>query len=376
MFRGSWKIARIAGIDVFIHWSFGLILVYVAVMRLMEGGTAAEALQHVSLVLATFVCVVMHEYGHALTARVFGIRTREITLLPIGGVARLEKMPDDPKQELLVALAGPAVNVVIVIILGGTLVGIAGMASVKDIQLVSQNISGFLGQLMAINIFLVVFNLIPAFPMDGGRVLRAFLAMWMDYAQATNIASVIGRIAAVGFAGAAIAFGSPVLFLIAIFVYLGAQQETQIVRTRVLLEKATVQAAMATSFATLSPLTRLSDVARQFVPGGQQDFPVVDGEQLVGMLFGPQLISAVQQGLQDQNVGSIMATGCPALDEHAPLQQTLTQMQESGYPALPVVRDDQLVGLVTLQNIGQWMMFESARRQARGGQQPMEDGKG
>src|SRR5688572_27812912 len=180
----SWRVGRIAGIDLYVHPTFMLLLAWVAIVHYLERQRWADAAGGLLFIVTLFGIIVLHELGHALTARRFGIRARDITLLPIGGVARLERMPEDPKQEFLVALAGPAVNVVLAIILFVTLVPISGIAALGNVALVGGQ---FLSKLIWVNVALALFNLLPAFPMDGGRVLRALLAMRMDYVKATHI---------------------------------------------------------------------------------------------------------------------------------------------------------------------------------------------
>lgn len=224
--KWSWRIGRLSGIDLYVHATFVLLLAWVAVREWAFGAVAiAAALVYI---VALFAIVVLHELGHALTARRYGIRTRDIILLPIGGVARLERMPRDPRQELLVALAGPAVNVAIAIVLYA-LVRLTGTAPSADLYAVDilASTRDFAYQLVFVNIMLAVFNLIPAFPMDGGRVLRALLAMRMSsYVRATAIAARVGRVLAVvlGFVGV-YEFQNPFWVLIALFVWMGAGSE-------------------------------------------------------------------------------------------------------------------------------------------------------
>jgi Zn-dependent protease len=209
----SWRIGRIAGIDVYVHFTFLLLLAWVGVEYYLAHGSLAEALYGVAFILALFGIVVLHELGHALAARGYGIRTRDITLLPIGGVARLERMPEEPRQELVVALAGPAVNVVMAV---GIYIGMAlgqGLAPLGDVLSVEGN---FVSQLFWVNVSLALFNLLPAFPMDGGRVLRALLAFRLDYVRATQVAARVGQGMALlfGFVGL---FFNPFLVFIALF---------------------------------------------------------------------------------------------------------------------------------------------------------------
>jgi Zn-dependent protease len=225
----SFKFARVAGIDLKIHFTFLLFLVWIGFTYFSIGGAAA-ARQGILFILLLFGCVLLHELGHALTAKAFGIRTTDITLLPIGGVARLEHIPDEPKQELLIAIAGPLVNVVIAALLIFYLGHRAAMSDFGDLN--TPRVA-MLSKLASVNIGLVLFNLIPAFPMDGGRILRALLAMRLNYLRATEIAARIGQ-------GLAIVFGiigffyNSFLIFIAFFVYMGAQQEAAMARARAL----------------------------------------------------------------------------------------------------------------------------------------------
>ena len=225
----SWsiKFARVAGIDLKIHITFLLFLVWIGFTYFSIGGAVA-ARQGVLFILLLFACVLLHELGHALTAKGFGIRTTDITLLPIGGVARLERIPNEPKQELLIAIAGPAVNVVIAVLLIFYLGQRAAMSDFEDIHTPRVTM---LSKLASVNIGLVLFNLIPAFPMDGGRILRSILAMRMNYLRATEIAARIGQTLAIAFGIVGFFYNSFLIF-IAFFVYMGAQQEAAMARAR------------------------------------------------------------------------------------------------------------------------------------------------
>jgi Zn-dependent protease len=223
----SWKLGQVAGIDIYMHGTFLILLAWVGVSHYLQRHHLADAGASVVFILALFAIIVLHELGHALTARHYGICTREITLLPIGGVARLERMPADPKQELVVALAGPAVNVA----LAALLAGIVTPTAWRDVQWIGGD---FLSKLLWVNVSLAVFNIIPAFPMDGGRALRAVLAMRMDYVRATQIAAHIGQGLALVF-GLVGLFSNPFLVFIALFVWMGAASEASAALTRSVL---------------------------------------------------------------------------------------------------------------------------------------------
>jgi Zn-dependent protease len=219
--KWSWRLGRIAGITIEVHATFLFLLLWVALVEYQNGGSPASIVAAILFILAVFASVIIHEYGHALTARRFGVRTRSITILPIGGVASLERIPSEPRQELLIAAAGPAVTVAIVAAL--YLVLKAGGAPVSVTDLDSRG-GPFLTRLMWVNVMLVLFNILPAFPMDGGRVLRAALALRYDYVRATRIAAAIGRSFAVLF-GIVGLLANPFLIFIAIFVWMGATGE-------------------------------------------------------------------------------------------------------------------------------------------------------
>ena len=226
--RWSLKATRIAGIDVYIHFTFFLLLAWVAFIHWKQTGSIGATLVGVLFILSIFACVVFHELGHALAAKKYAIRTRDIILLPIGGVARLEKMPDKPVQELWVALAGPAVNVGIAAALA---VYLYVSNSFSPVDQSTMTTAPFLERILSVNIFLVLFNMIPAFPMDGGRVLRALLAMRLAYTRATRISANLGQ-------GIALLFGifglfyNPLLLFIAFFVWIGAAQEARMTQMK------------------------------------------------------------------------------------------------------------------------------------------------
>lgn len=365
--KWSFKLGQVAGIGVFVHWTFVLLIAYVVYLYVSHGSDIAGVVQGILFVLTIFACIVLHELGHALTARRFGIHTRDITLLPIGGVARLERMPENPMQELLVALAGPAVNVVIAMVLFVVLGVWFGLALFSDLKLLSDTLmagGSFLLPVMLANVALVAFNLVPAFPMDGGRVLRALLAQVIDYVRATQIAAGIGQALAILF-GILGFFHNPFWLLIALFVYLGAEQEAHMVRVRSAMRGVPIREAMITRFRTVSPEEPLSSVIGELVAGSQQDFPVMDEDRLVGMLTRKDLLAAIAEGKHNEAVAHVMRCDYRTANESEMLDNTFQRMRESECRTVPVLRDERLVGLVTLENVGEWMMIQSALRKGR-----------
>ena len=354
--KWSFKLGRILGIDVFLHVTFLLLLAFIGVVQWLQSQNIAAALAGVAFFACLFLCVLLHEFGHALAARQYGIATRDITLLPIGGVARLERMPEKPAQELVVALAGPLVNVVIA---AGLVAGLVLTGKWQPWSGLSVFQGSFVERLILVNVFLVLFNLLPAFPMDGGRVLRSLLAMRMNYARATGIAAAIGKGMAVlfGFAGL---FGNPMLLLIALFVWIGATQEASAVEMRSSFDGVRVREAMLTDFRTLSPQDPLATATRLVLAGSQQDFPVVDSGRTVGLLLHADLFRALQQRGDGATVGSVMVTDYDTLSPDEGLEAALARVRPEKSRTLPVIKNALLVGLVTAENVGELYMIRTA----------------
>jgi Zn-dependent protease/CBS domain-containing protein len=364
--KWQWKLGTFAGIDVYVHATFLLLIGWIGYSYWLQYGTIAKVVEGILFILALFLCVVLHEYGHALTARRYGIKTRDITLYPIGGVARLERLPDKPIEELWVALMGPAVNVVIAALLFVFLYLSGGLAQITDLTVAS---GSFLMRLMLVNISLVVFNLLPAFPMDGGRVLRALLAMRMDYVRATQVAATIGQGMAFLF-GLAGLFGNTFLLFIALFVWIGASQEASMVQMRNSIGGIPVTNVMQTKFEILSPSDRLDRVVNLILAGSQQDFPVVENGQFVGMLTRDDFIRALSQHGQDTPVAEVMRRNVSSVDSHDMVETALMRLQESGAKTLPVMHNGRFVGLVTSENITEFLMIRSALNTASRVPQP------
>ncbi len=359
--RWSWKIGKLAGIGIYVHATFLLLILFILFVNWREGSSVQTAIRGVIFILAIFACIVLHELGHALAARHYGIKTRDITLLPIGGLARLERMPDIPLQELWVALAGPAVNALI-----AAVIFVAGMAAGLHLQFLTQFTwtgGSFLDNLMVVNLWLLAFNLIPAFPMDGGRMLRALLATRMEYTRATLTAARVGQAIAFVF-GLAGLFTDPFLVFIALFVWMGAEQESAMVQVHSSLGGIPVRQAMLTSFRTLNPDDPLSAAVDQVLGGWQHDFPVVFGDHVLGVLTREALMRSLAQGGMGGRVRDAMNRDVAVVDSHDMLEKALAVLSGSQARALPVVHDGSLVGMLTMDHVGEMLMIQSALRQA------------
>ena len=366
--KWQWKLGRFAGIDVFVHATFLLLIGWVGFSHWTEHQSWVKVAEGILFILTLFVCVVLHEYGHALTARKYGIKTRDITLYPIGGVARLERMPEKPIEELWVALMGPAVNVIIAAGLFAYLFFSRSLVPLNELTITS---GSFLERLMTVNISLVLFNLIPAFPMDGGRMLRAILAMRMEYVRATQIAANIGQGMALllGFLGL---FGNPSLLFIAFFVWIGASQEASAVQVKNSVSGIPITRAMLTDFKTLSPRDNLSQVVALILAGSQHDFPVVDANgKVAGILDRDAFMLALTQHGQSAPVMNFIRRDLPEVDSYEMIEMVLMRLQESGSKTLPVTHGGHLVGIITMENITEYLMIQSALRVANRIPQPM-----
>jgi stage IV sporulation protein FB len=308
--------------------------------------------------LLLFACVLAHEFGHIFTARAFGVATPDVTLLPIGGVARLERIPEAPREEFLVAVAGPLVNVVIAI---GLVLLSGAQVDARDLYVVESAHASLVDRLAAVNLFLAVFNMIPAFPMDGGRVLRALLASRLGFVRATAIAASIGQgvAFALGFIGL---FYNPLLIFIAIFVYLAAAGEAHAVALRAMSRGVPVSTAMMTQYATLTPEAHVDEAVQTLLRTSQSEFPVIDGAgKPVGLLARKDLIKAVKERGPDARVADAMSTDVPTLGHRRCLDEAFRILQEKAAPAVAVVDGaGRLVGLVTLETVGEMMMLHEA----------------
>jgi Zn-dependent protease/predicted transcriptional regulator len=360
----SWSITigNVAGTAVRIHLTFLLLLAWIGISAAFRGGSDA-ALSSLLFILLLFLCVLLHEFGHIFMARRFGIPTPEVTLLPIGGVASLERMPEKPMEQLLVALAGPAVNVVIALLLlmflgfsvdSSTMA--RGLASIDDPGL------GLLAKLAAANIFLVVFNMIPAFPMDGGRVLNAILAMNMDKRKAMQISARIGQGLALvlGFLGL---FGNPLLIFIAIFVYMAAAGEAAQSDMEAVTSTLDVRDAMESRIVTLPLDATIANAVDALLATPQVEFPIIDSfGKPVGLLTRDSLIAALKDQQDGAGVMEIAQTPVPAVRMNDRLDYGLKEMSRLGASAIAVVdHEGRIAGLLTMQNIAEMMMIRAAK---------------
>lgn len=355
--KWSLYIGKPAGIKVFIHWTFILLVVWLSWMHLRQGHGLNEILMGLFFLIFLFACVTLHEFGHALAARKYGIDTQDINLLPIGGVARLECMPEDPKQELVVAAAGPAVNVAIAIVLFSLLL-ITDQGQID----ISHHVTGsnFLSDLLIINIILVAFNLIPAFPMDGGRMLRAFLAFRMKRAKATQIAASVGQLLAIVFTMFGL-FYNPFLLFIGVFVFLGAGAESRQVSLTESLKEIKATDIMTGNFQSISLSATVSHAASVMQKNQSSELVVTNGDIFIGMISYQSVINALQAGKTEYPAVELIQEDVITLNQETLLVELIDNIRPNYQSLYPVVREDKLLGVVTEKELNNLLLERQAR---------------
>jgi len=353
--RWSWKLGKLMGIDLYVHGTFFVLILWVVFLSRAKGHTIEAVLGGVGFILTVFACVVLHEFGHALVARHYGIATKDITLLPIGGVSRLDRIPEEPRQEFWVSLAGPAVNLVIGGIIYACLFAIFGW---KPVSTLSAERGPFWERVFYVNIALFLFNLIPAFPMDGGRILRALLSTRMDHVRATQLAASVGQALALvlGLVGL---LRSPFLVFIPLFVWIGAAHEASAVQIKDVFSGIPIRSAMQTNFAVMTTNSTLGDAVKATLDGAQHEFPVMWGESVMGILTRANLIAGLSRHGPEQSVSSVMTMEYTTAESNEMLGTALGRLSGSGVHTMPVVDDGKLVGLLTLENL-EYLMIQNA----------------
>ena len=347
-----------------IHVTFLIFLLWLWGLYYRQGGTEA-AWQGTGFIALIFLCVLLHELGHVFAARYFGVKTQDVTLWPFGGIASMERMPEKPSEELIVAIAGPLVNVVIIAVLALWLG--PGLNTESLAALDSPTVS-LAAKVLWANVVLVLFNLIPAFPMDGGRVLRALLAMRLGNARATELAASIGQAFAVVFAIVGI-FYSPMLIVIAIFIFLAASGEAANAQLRAVAQGSLVADAMITSFQSLPNDATVNDAVEALIRTTQTEFPVVDGRgRLRGVLLRDTMIKALKDKGPDTPVLEVMVSDIPTVPARAKLETALRLLMEKGRTVVGVTdAEGRLIGMLTVENLGEMMMVQAARPDAKMG---------
>jgi Zn-dependent protease/CBS domain-containing protein len=353
----SLRLLTIRGIDIRVHITFPLILIWAAYQFGTLFGTVSGAVFGITAVSLLFVLVTLHELGHSFAARMYGVPVKQIVLSPIGGVAQLKRMPDNPIQEMVIAVAGPAVNIAMAFLIAaiGFLYGLDALSLTTSFSVAeSATVAALISYIFISNLFLAAFNLIPAFPMDGGRIFRAVMALTMDYARATHIAATVGRVVAVLFGIYGLLNGGLFMIFIAFFLFTAAGQEAKFTRVRHALDGHTVQQAYSPSAYRLAPSYSLEQAKNLASYTGQREFPVVEGNWLTGYLSRSKLNTALQSNPSYMPVSSVMDKHVRPVTPQTNLFEVQQRLTEEGREGLPVVSESgRYLGIITHQHIAE-----------------------
>ena len=356
--KGSFKIGNIAGISIFIHWTFSLLIAFIIYRNYRAGHNAEQIIWSVVFILSIFVTVLLHELGHSLAAKRYNIKTKDITLLPIGGLARLESIPEKPTEELVVAIAGPAVNIVLALVT-------SFFITIPDIKELTVQLSGginsgnFFLNFFIVNIWLAVFNLIPAFPMDGGRVLRALLAMKFERHIATNIAATIGQVIAVGFVIIGF-FISPFLIIIGLFIFIAAKAESEYTTAKSILSGYKVKDVLMKEYKTIDANATIKTAVHILLNGQYKYFLVTENNKPIGTLSRDEMIKALSEQGENEIIYNVMNRNLIVLHADSPLENAYQQAQEHKSTLMPVMENNQLIGTLDTENILEFIMVKGA----------------
>ena len=352
------NLGRISGINIIVHWTFFILIGWIVFDEVNRGGTAKSVLFNVTVTMAVFLCVILHELGHAVMAKRFHIKTEKITLLPIGGMASFEKLPESPKHELLIVIAGPLVNLVIAILLY-FIVPVQDFVKLNINEtlevLMRYNVQSFLFFLFMVNVGLVLFNIIPAFPMDGGRILRALLAMKVGRAKATRMASSLGLILAVIFFLVGLLY-NPFLMVIALFIFFGAFTENRMEQELAWLDGHTVEEAMLFNITTFKPKDSIDLVVNKILSGTETNFVVVEGRAVKGILNHKTIIDNSNRTVL---VEDIMLKSFQTVNSSDKLKTIYQLILNNKQALFPVIEHDKLIGAIDAANLNEYILLQS-----------------
>jgi Zn-dependent protease/predicted transcriptional regulator len=356
--KGSFKLGNIAGIGIFIHWSFSLIIAYIIYSNYRAGHNVEQITWSVIFILSIFMTVFLHELGHALAAKRYNIKTKDSTILPIGGLARLERIPEKPSEELVVAIAGPLVNIALAVITG-LFITIPDLKELTVQLTGGVNQSNFFLNFFVVNIWLAIFNLVPAFPMDGGRILRAILSMKFERHVATNIAARIGQLLALIFIF--IGFNSnPFLIFIGLFIILGAQAEVEMTKTGFMLKGMLVKDVVMKSYETIDGNDLVETAVKQLLNGQCKNFMVISNGHPTGSLSRDEIIEALSNNGNKATIDTVMNRDVLKCNIKEPIEIAYKKMLTSKNKLALVYDNEQFAGVLDLENILEFVMVKNA----------------
>ena len=356
--RYSLHLGKPFGIQVSVHWTFSLLIVWIVVISINRGLATDQILMHILFIFALFACVVLHEFGHSLVAIRFGGKVESITLLPIGGMANMSKMPEKPREEFLVSAAGPAVNVVIAALLW-LYIAFAHPVGIEEMEFETITLNNFPIMLLAANLFIVAFNLIPAFPMDGGRLFRSALSIKMSRLKATQIAKDIGQVFAVIFIVAGL-FINPFLIIIGFFVLLGAKGEHEMIKYQDILKNYTVEDVLKKDYAGLGAEDTLGKAAEELVHISDRGFVITSDGSYAGILTRNDLVKGLSTHGRDGQVKEVMSKDLESVDAELPLFEAYINLRKSRLEIVPVMKNDEFAGILDLENVNDFLLIQKA----------------
>ncbi len=358
--KGSYKIGEIAGIGIYMHWSFSLLIAYIIFINYKSGNSPIQIAWTVLFILSIFATVVLHELGHAIAAKNFNIKTKDITLLPIGGIARLESLPEKPKEELIVAIAGPLVNVTLAI-LTGFFINFPDNPEELTLQL-SKGINAhtFFLNFYLVNIFLAIFNMLPAFPMDGGRVLRALLGFKYEKHIATRIAARIGQFLALGFMILGF-FVNPFLIFIGIFVIMGAQMEAEYTQSKFVLKGFRVRDVLMKQYQTIDADEPLKTAVTLLLDSQSKNFLITKDNEAIGTLNRDQIIMGLSANGEDVPIHTVMNRNLIFLDADSQLENVFELVYKNKTNLLLVMENNELVGTLDTENLVEFLLIKEVK---------------
>lgn len=351
--KGSFKLFSLFGISLRIHFTF---LLLPLIFGLYYG------LRGIFLIFFVFCCVTFHELFHSLQARRFGVKVEQITLLPIGGIAGMRSIPEEPNEEFKISIVGPLFNITLALVLFLPCYFLLGPENLFHPGI--ETWPKTFAYAFWINPILAIFNLLPAFPMDGGRVLRSFLAKRMDYGKATRIAVGFGHTFAVlfGFVGLISNPPNPILIIIAFFIFMAASSEGMQVELRLTLRRFSVKDVLPEKFFSVSADTPLSEVLALTLHSHQEDFPVIENERLAGLLVRADVISTIHQFGMQRVVRDLMRKDFPTIGVNEPLIKAHRLMEEWQIKAIPVLNRGAVAGIVSLEDISRVYLLMSGKK--------------
>jgi Zn-dependent protease/CBS domain-containing protein len=358
--KGSFKLGKVAGIGIFIHWTFSLLILFIIFMNYKSGQNTIQIIWSVVFILCIFITVLLHELGHALAAKNYNIKTKDITLLPIGGLARLERIPEKPLEELIVAFAGPLVNIALAFIT-------AFFISIPDNtdKLMTElsngvNANNFFLNFFLVNFWLAIFNLIPAFPMDGGRVLRALLSFKLPRNVATRIAARIGQFLAMAFIILGF-FTSPFLIFIGIFVIIGAQIEADYTESKFMLKGFKVQDVVMKDYQTIDAGEKIKKAVELLLDSQNKIFLITENNIPIGTLNRDQIIMALSKKGDDEFIYNVMDRNLIILESNSLLENVFELIQQNKSTLMLVMENNQLIGTLDIENLLEFILINEVK---------------